>query len=184
VDRAAADEDPGHPLWRSVGLDAAQIPSDADRVRIRAVDARTDPRGWLAFTGPRRRSVVPLTEFLASHGPVLVSWPQSFLFPCLHDIPTVAGGLAQAPRAVIEGPRPSFGEESDQSLGGSFAALVAFGQLYEVPTRLAGHPEVDWGALRVSGDTAARDVYQRSTTRVLRPGRDDRWRISQVRSTS
>jgi arabinosyltransferase B len=173
VDRVAPDEDPAHPLWRSIGLDAAEIPPEADRVRIRAVDARTDPQGWLAFTGPRLRSVVGLTEFLASHGPVLVTWPQSFLFPCVRDIPAVADGLAQAPEAVIEAPRPRFAEDRDQALGGTFAALVPFGRLYEVPTRLVGHPDIDWGALLLSGDTAARDAYQRSTTRVVRPGHDE-----------
>ncbi len=155
--------------WRSIGLDAAQIPAGADRVRIRAVDATTDPDGWLAVTGPRLRNVVGFNEFLAGRGPVLVSWPQAFLFPCVRDIVGVADGLADAPRVVIEAPR-RHGRLSaittDQSQGGDFAALRPFGQLYEVPTRLAGHPDVDWGALELSGDTAARDTYQRSTTRA------------------
>ncbi len=137
---------PDYQPWRSIGLDAAQIPAGATRVR--------DPRsrrhhrsGRLAVTGPRLRSVVGLTEFLRRHGPVLVSWPQAFLFPCVHDIVEVAGGLAQAPRAVIEAPR-IHGRVSavttDQIQGGDFAALRPFGRLYEVPTRLAGHLEIDW----------------------------------------
>lgn len=145
--------------WRSIGLDAAQIPPGADRVRIHAVDATTDPSGWLAVTGPRLRSVVGLTEFLATHGPVLVSWPQAFLFPCVHNIVEVADGLANAPRAVIEAPR-RHGRLSaittDQTQGGVFAALRPFGQLYEVPARLAVHPAIDWGTLQLS---AARDTY-------------------------
>ncbi|MGH3787389.1 MAG: arabinosyltransferase domain-containing protein, partial [Pseudonocardiaceae bacterium] len=166
--RDRPDGAPDHRPWRSIGLDAAQIPARADRVRIRAVDATTDPDGWLAVTGPRLRWVVGLTEFLAGHGPVLVSWPQSFLFPCVRDIAGVTGGLAAAPRAVIEAPRPyraTSAVTTDQNLGGTFAALVPFGRLYEVPTRLAGHPETDWGALYLSADPAARDAYHRSTTR-------------------
>jgi arabinosyltransferase B len=164
----------GYRPWRSIGLDAAQIPAGADRVRIRAVDATTDPDGWLAVTGPRLRSVVGLTEFLAHHRPVLVSWPQAFLFPCVRDIVGVADGLADAPRAVIEAPR-RHGRLSaittDQSQGGDFAALRPFGQLSEVPTRLAGHPDVDWGALELSGDTAARDAYTRTRTCGRHPER-------------
>ncbi|MBV8541273.1 MAG: arabinosyltransferase domain-containing protein [Pseudonocardiales bacterium] len=156
---------PDYRPWRSIGLDAAQVPAGADRVRIHAVDATTEPDGWLAVTGPRLRSVVGLNEFLAGRGPVLVSWPQAFLFPCVRDIVGVAGGLADAPRVVIEAPR-RHGRLSaittDQSQGGDFAALRPFGRLYEVPTRLAGHPEVDWGALELSGDTAARDAYTRT----------------------
>jgi arabinosyltransferase C len=174
-DRVRTNQDqpngpPDYRPWRSIGLDATQVPAGADRVRIHAVAARTDPQGWLALTGPRLRSVVGFSDFLAGRGPVLVSWPQAFLFPCVPNIPTVAGGLAQAPRVVIEAPR-IHGRLSaittDQRQGGDFAALRPFGQLYEVPTRLAGHPDVDWGALELSGDTAARDAY----TRVLHPVR-------------
>jgi Mycobacterial cell wall arabinan synthesis protein/EmbC C-terminal domain/Arabinosyltransferase concanavalin like domain len=146
--------------WRSIGLDAAELPPHADRVRINAVDASTDPDGWLAVTAPRLRSVAGLSEFLATHGPVLVSWPQAFLFPCVHNIPRVAGGLAEAPRTVIEAPR-RHGRLSaittDQTQGGVFAAIRPFGHLYEVPTRLIGHPGIDWGALQLS---ATRDAYQ------------------------
>ncbi len=155
--------------WRSIGLDTEQIPPGADRVRIRAVDATSDPDGWLAVTGPRRRGVVGLNEFLAGRGPVLVSWPQAFLFPCVRDIPGVAGGLAAAPRAVIEAPRRHGGLSAittDQGQGGDFAALRPFGRLYEVPTRLAGHPEADWGALQLTDYPSARDAYQRRTTRA------------------
>ncbi|MGH3988074.1 MAG: arabinosyltransferase domain-containing protein [Pseudonocardiaceae bacterium] len=171
IDRVRPDQDDlDGPLdyrpWRSIGLDAQQIPPAADRVRIRAVDATSDPDGWLAVTGPRRRGLVGLNEFLAGHGPVLVSWPQAFLFPCVAGIAGVADGLAAAPRAVIEAPR-RHGRLSaittDQSQGGAFAALRPFGRLYEVPTRLAGHPEADWGALHL---TTIRDTYHRTT----RPG--------------
>ncbi|MGB8201896.1 MAG: arabinosyltransferase C-terminal domain-containing protein, partial [Pseudonocardiaceae bacterium] len=169
-DRVRLDQDhldgpPDYRPWRSIGLDAAQIPAGADRVRIRATDATTDPDGWLAVTGPRQRSVVGFNEFLAGRGPVLVSWPQAFLFPCVRDIVRVGDGLADAPRVVIEAPRVSgrlSAVTTDQREGGDFAAIRLFGRLYEVPTRLAGHPEIDWGSLELSGDTAARDAYTRT----------------------
>jgi arabinosyltransferase C len=153
------DGPPEYRSWRSIGVDATQIPAGANRVRIRAVDAATDPDGWLAVTGPRLRSVVGLNQFLASHGPVLVSWPQAFLFPCVHNIVTVADGIAETPRTVIEAPR-RFGRLSaittDPMQGGVFAALRPYGELREIPTRLAGHPGIDWGTLHLS---TARDTY-------------------------
>ncbi|MFN2533971.1 MAG: arabinosyltransferase C-terminal domain-containing protein, partial [Pseudonocardiaceae bacterium] len=150
---------PEYRPWRAIGLDAAQVPIGASRVRIHAVDATTDPDGWLAVTGPRLRSVAGLTKFLADHGRVLVSWPQAFLFPCVHNIVGVADGLASTPRVVIEAPR-RFGRLSavstDPTQGGVFAGLRPFGELHEIPSRLAGHPEIDWGTLQLS---TARDTY-------------------------
>ena len=170
ADRPASDEDPAHPLWRSIGVDGTDVPAGADRVRIRAVDARTDPFGWLAFTGPRLRSTVPLDAFLADNGPVLISWPLAFLFPCVLDVATVSGGVASTPRTVIESPRPFFVDDRDRTIGGTFHELVVFGDLYEIPSRLVGAPDVDWGSVRVSGDPAARDDYLRTVERELLPG--------------
>jgi arabinosyltransferase B len=169
VDRPAPDEDPVHPLWRSIGIDASAIPAGADRVRLRAVDDRTDSLGWLAFTGPRLRSAIGLTDFLADKGPVLISWPMAFLFPCVHDIPTVSAGVATTPRTVIESPHPHFTEDRERDIGGVFAALTVFGDLHEVPSRVIGHPDLDWGSVQVFGDVA-RDAYQRTQTRTLVPG--------------
>jgi arabinosyltransferase C len=169
-DHPPDQEDPAHPLWRTIGVDAADVPAGADRVRIRAVDARTDTFGWLAFTGPRQRFVVPLNRFLAEHGPVLITWPQSFLFPCVHNVATVSGGLAQTPATVIESPRPWSIVDRDPNAGGTFAELAVFGALREIPSRLVGHPEIDWGSVLVSVDNAARDAYGRTVTEATVPG--------------
>ena len=166
--------------WRSVSIDAAHIPAGANLVRIRATDARTDAAGWLAFTGPRRNTVVGLTPFLAEHGPVLVSWPASFLFPCVRNVARVADGLAENPRTVILAPGPWPPAEMDQKIGGDFAALVPYGRLYEVSARLAGHPDIDWGTLLVSADNSAQDAYQLRITGARRPGHSDRDRPYQV----
>jgi arabinosyltransferase C len=153
------DGPPEYRPWRSIGVDAAQVPGGTNRVRIRAVDATTDPTGWLVVTGPRLRSVVGLNQFLAGRGPVLVSWPMAFLFPCVHNIVGVADALAQTPAVVIEAPR-RFGRLSavstDPTQGGVFAGLRPFGELHDIPTRLAGHPDIDWGTLQLN---VTRDTY-------------------------
>ena len=169
VDRPAADEDPAHPLWRSIGIDASAIPPGADRIRIRAVDGRTDDLGWLAVTGPRLRSTLALTEFLEGQGPVLISWPMAFLFPCVRDTVTVSAGVATTPRTVIESPRPFLVDDRRREIGGVFATLTEFGVLHEIPSRLVGHPEVDWGSVQVYDDIA-RDAYRRTVSRALVPG--------------
>lgn len=170
TDRVAVDEHPAKPLWRSIGVDAAQVPSDADRVRIQAVDGRTDDFGWLAFTGPRLRSVVALNAFLAGAGPVLLGWPQAFLFPCVRDIAVVRGGVAQTPRTVIESPRPFLASDREPARGGAFVGVVYYGGLHEVPTRLAGHPAIDWGTLLTSPPDMVRDAYTRVDTTEVRWG--------------
>ena len=169
-DRPASDEDPAHPLWRSIGVDATDVPADADRVRIHASDERTDDFGWLAFTGPRLRSIVALNGFLAANGPVLVGWPQAFLFPCVRDIPAVSGGLATTPRTVIESPRPWLSDDRKADIGGTFHELTVFGDLREIPSRLRGAPDVDWGSVFVSADPADPDAYLRTVERTLVPG--------------
>jgi arabinosyltransferase C len=161
--RAAPDEDPDLSLWRAVGVPASAIPPGSDRVRIRAVDATSDPDGWLAVTGPRLREDVGLPEFLRAHSPVLIAWPIAFLFPCVTDVVTVGRGLAQAPVSVLEAPRRYSGlsaATTDATIGGTYAALRDVGALGQVTTRLAGHPELDWGDLLLTGYPAGRDAYR------------------------
>jgi arabinosyltransferase B len=179
ADRPAIDEDPAHPLWRAIGIDASAIPPDADRIRIRAVDGRADDSGYLVFTGPRLRTVLGLNEFLTGRGPVLIGWPQAFLFPCVLDIAEVSIGVAQTPRVVIESPRPFFAEYRDPHFGGTFAGLTGLGELQEIPSRLRGHPDVDWGTVLIVPAGEAHDGYLRTVTRETRWGFDH---VGQVRA--
>jgi arabinosyltransferase C len=110
---------------------------------------------------------------------VLLSWQQSFVFPCVHEVAQVADGLAQTPRVVITTGGSWFTEPEDQHLAGVFAGLQPFGQLYQVPTRLARHPDVQWGALLLSGASAV-DAYAMRRNDVRRPGHADRHRLYQV----
>ena len=54
--------------------------------------------------GRRHESFVAEELADADKGPVLVSWPMAFLFPCVGDVATVTAGVASTPRAVIESP--------------------------------------------------------------------------------
>ncbi len=182
-DDPAAPPDPA--VWRSAWLPADQVPAGADRVRVLAVDAAADEQGWLAFTGPRLRDVRSLPEFLGQGqhagqdvGPVLVNWPIAFLFPCVRDTAVVAHGVAAAPRVVLEAPGRYAGladASTDPGVGGNFAALRVLGRVGELPSRVVGHPGLDWGSVRlvdyqVDGRRLARDRYQLTLTRVTVPG--------------
>ena len=164
-------------VWRAVTVDAAQIPAGADRVRLH-VDAAGGPTDWVAITGPRRNASVSLTEFLSGRGPVLLSWQQSFVFPCVHDVARVADGIAQTPRVMVVTFGPWFTEPQDVRLAGVFAGLQPFGHLYQIPTRVPGHPEIQWGAVLVS--RAPADAYDLRLDQVRRPGRGDRKALYQV----
>ena len=101
------------------------------------------------------------------------------MFPCVHDVARVADGIAQTPRAMIVTGGPWFTEPEDERLAGVFAGLQTFGRLYEVPTRMAGDPEGQWGALLLSGDGSV-DAYDLRLDPVSRPGHGDRHDLYQV----
>ncbi|MDP9166247.1 MAG: hypothetical protein M3O32_09335 [Actinomycetota bacterium] len=63
--------------------------------------------------------------------------------------------MATTPRVVIESPRPFFVDDRRREIGGVFAALSQPGLLHEVPSRLAGHPDLDWGSVSCSTAGAA-----------------------------
>ena len=161
-------------IWRSVWLARDEVPAGADRVRVLAVDGTADPDGWLAVTGPRLRRVVPLVDYLRDQRPVLVNWPIAFLFPCVRDVVSVAHGVAAAPRAVLA-PAARYdglaGQSTDPGVAGVFSAAYLMGGLGEVPSRVVGHPELDWGSLRLAGyGGATRDRYQLELTRYRQSG--------------
>ncbi len=116
---------------------------------------------------------IGLNQFLADNGPVLMTWPTSFVFPCVHDIAEVAAGVAQTPAVVIEPPGPRADDDRDPSIGGTFAAVDLFGGEYrEVPGRVVGRPDLDWGTVLIAPPGVLRDAYQRSVTRETRWGFD------------
>jgi arabinosyltransferase C len=157
-------------LWRAIGVPAAEVPPGADRVRLNATDASSDPSGWLSVTGPRLRHEVELRQYLRQHGPTLVAWPIAFLFPCAANVVGVRDGLAQAPVTVLEAPGQYAGlssVSSDSTAGGDFAALRLVGRLGQVTNRLVGGHGADWGDVLLTNYPAARDAY-RATVRWAR----------------
>lgn len=171
--RVLDDGASGFPEWRMLAEPVRAIPAGADRVRVRAVDGSTDVGGWLAVTGPRLRETVPLTQFVAGRGPVLVDWPMSWAVPCIRDMPRVTDGLAQAPRVLLA-VQPAYawvaGIAYDPGQGGSFAGTVVTATGREVPSRLVGSPGEPWGRVVLLDYDISRDAYERKTTQVRQWG--------------
>lgn len=167
--------DPVTTGWRTVAVDADTVPPDADQVRIRAVDAAVDIDGWLATTGPRLRDVVVLSDFLATRGPVLVDWPIAFVLPCVRDRPRVGDGLAAAPTVRLTPPAAYgglAGITAARGQGGSFLGVAAQARAGEVPSRLVGAPELEWGHVMLIDHGLAVDAYRLSRSQVVTWGWD------------
>lgn len=165
--RHPPEQPPTYKLWRTIGIPSNAAPTGADRIRILAADATSDPDGWLAVTGPRLRQTTTLRDYIARHSPVLVAWPIAFVFPCAVKPVEVHDGLAQAPVSVIEAPQQFSGlsaASTDDTIGGTFAPLREPGTLGEVTTRLNGRPDADWGNLMLTTYPDTRDDYQTTIT--------------------
>lgn len=177
TDRVEEDAPLNRPGWRSVRIDATEIPPDADRVRIRAVDDTTDPGGWVAVAVPRLQTAVPVVPMLrAAEGPVYVDWSIFWVAPCLRDMPTVRAGLARTPEYLVLGPS-SLGFALDVSFteaaGGSFAAMRRGSTETPVATRVdtADDPDQDdWGSVSRVETDLGRDDYDVRSEPVRRWG--------------
>ncbi|MGY1672931.1 arabinosyltransferase domain-containing protein [Geodermatophilus sp. SYSU D00710] len=166
--RAIGDGAADQPSWRPLAVPATDVPDGADRVRVLATDASTDVGGWLAVTGPRVRTTESLGSFLAVRGPVLPDWPLSWHVPCVQDVPVVSDGLAQTPGVILGAPSGYAGLAAIAYLpgqGGSFAG-VSLADAREIPSRIDGAPQEDWGRVIVLDYPMGRDLYDRATDQV------------------
>nr|WP_228046190.1 arabinosyltransferase domain-containing protein [Saccharopolyspora sp. HNM0983] len=169
-ERVVEDVPQDDPEWRPLRVPAEDIPSGADTVRVRAVDGTADPGGWLAVTGPRLRQTEPLLPAVTAGESTYVDWSMVWAAPCVRNGPRVAGGLAEAPTALVN-PPADLGFDGRaaylREVGGSFAGVDELGQSQEVPTRLRGseqRPEyADWGRFVQVSYPVDRDAYDTRT---------------------
>ncbi|MGH3938423.1 MAG: arabinosyltransferase domain-containing protein [Pseudonocardiaceae bacterium] len=177
----ARDRERAPESWRTRSVRPGEVPPGADLVRVLAVDGSVGEQTWLAVTGPRRLSVLDLRDFLDARGPVLLDWPISFVLPCRRDLPAVAGGLAEAPAAILAVPqRPPLLSEAwtndaaalayATSAAASFAGVVQVGRVVTVETRLVGDEGTSWGRLQVIDYGMARDAYDTHPVHRRLPG--------------
>lgn len=69
------------PSWRNLRVPFTEIPSEADVIRVVAVDRDRNPQQWLALTPPRVPSTTTLRDLVGSRVPVLTDWMVGLQFP-------------------------------------------------------------------------------------------------------
>jgi arabinosyltransferase C len=155
--------------WRPLTLAAHAVPSRARQVRVRAVDAATDPQGWLSTSAPSVREVVPLREFLRKTYPLYLDWRLAFLAPCRNDYPRVGHGTAQSVAASIE-ETSYYGIDQSRPVGGVFIGKHQLSARTEIPTRAIGSPGLEWGHLYLHTYRIQQDAYDVTIRRVEQSG--------------
>ncbi|AEF38570.1 arabinosyltransferase domain-containing protein [Hoyosella subflava] len=142
--------DPGpSPMWRNLRVPMADIPPEADVVRVVARDADLEPRQWIGLTPPRVPQLETLQDIVGTTTPVLLDWTVGLHFPCqqpyLHRY-----GVAQNPEYRITPDRGVIaGANNWQShpAGGSLGLTNTLNRPTTLASYLADDWRRDWGEL-------------------------------------
>ncbi|WP_197320886.1 arabinosyltransferase domain-containing protein [Saccharomonospora sp. NB11] len=155
--------------WEDARLWAADVPADADAVRLVLVDDDLTTDGWVAATAPRAPTFTTLTEAVGDT-PVYVDWPASFVYPCLTPT-TIADGVLRLPGYHLTA--GSLADEAgwaSATAGGMLGNLDEVAAKPEIPSYLAGEVDQPWGALYAVEPYEAGDPPTIQRERDVRPG--------------
>ena len=139
------------PSWRNLRLPLADIPEEADVVRIVAEDYNLDPEQWLAFTPPRVPTLDTLNNIVGSETPGLLDWSVSLQFPCQRTFDHYAG-VAEIPEYRISPDHPgktTLTPFQDYNGGGVMGTAEAVNWSYELPSYTRDDWHRDWGSIEV-----------------------------------
>jgi len=135
------DDHADTPTWRTLRL---HPPRGARFVRLTAVDASTDPGGWLAMAAPAVQRATPLRVLLSPDEPVAIAWQVALQFPCLRR-PKVVDGITEQPTAAVLWTQRPLGGTSDNTWqpfrGGLFGQVPRDQASLGLATLIAGHPD-------------------------------------------
>ncbi len=159
------------PSWRTLRVAPADIPREANAVRLVATDDDLAGDQWLAVTPPRLPQTETLNTVVGPTAPVLLDWSVGLAFPCQRPFDHRLG-VAELPEWRILPDRT--GAEStnawQDSIGGGplgWTSLVL--QADTVPTYLVDDLRRDWGSLEkytpIDPDAAPADVDVTTVTR-------------------
>ncbi|OAK52003.1 arabinosyltransferase domain-containing protein [Rhodococcoides kyotonense] len=137
------------PSWRNLRVPLADIPRDADRIRLVATDSDISPDQWLAVTPPRIPRTTPLVDVIGPDVPVMLDWTVALGFPCQRPFGH-KDGVAELPEYRILPDRSGAAAHSPvmDAYGGGplgWQQLVLSAQV--VPTYLRDDLDRDWGSL-------------------------------------
>ncbi|MEV6773169.1 arabinosyltransferase domain-containing protein [Nocardia sp. NPDC051030] len=138
------------PTWRNLRVPFADIPVNANVIRLVASDKNRDPRQWVALTPPRVPHTRTLQEVVGSKDPVLLDWAVGLQVPCQrpfdHNV-----GIAEVPKWRI---LPDRGGAHDTNLwenhdnGGPLGWSSMLLRPHTLSTYLNDAWRIDWGELQ------------------------------------
>jgi arabinosyltransferase C len=169
------DDHADAPTWRTLRL---RPPPGAHFVRLSAVDASTDPGGWLALAAPAVQRAVPLRGLLSPDEPVATAWQVAFQFPCLRR-PKVVDGITEQPTAAVLWTQRPLGGTWDNTWqpfrGGLFGQVPRDQASLGLATLIAGHPEEHRIEVLLFASPVGRGGYTVRPGAQISPGWADRF---------
>ncbi|NUS42775.1 MAG: arabinosyltransferase [Mycobacteriaceae bacterium] len=142
------DIGPG-PTWRNLRVPLAQLPADADAVRIVAAAPDLTSRQWVAVTPPRVPALKTLQDVVGSTRPVLLDWHVGLAFPCQRPF-NHRDGVAEIPdfRILADRGGADVANKWQDDIGGGplgWTGLLLKSQT--IPAYLDSDWGRDWGSL-------------------------------------
>ncbi|MFC8046930.1 arabinosyltransferase domain-containing protein [Nocardia sp. NPDC057353] len=166
------------PSWRNLRVPLADIPAEAEVVRIVAADRDRNPAQWVALTPPRVPRTSTLNEVVGSAAPVLLDWMVGLQFPCQRPFDH-RHGIAEVPEYRVLPDRPGAEITSlwqNHDGGGPLGWTTLLLRAETLPTYLAHDWRRDWGELQrftridPSAVPARAQVVQESRSGLWTPG--------------
>ena len=137
------------PLWRNLRFPLADLPEEANVVRLVGEDTSLAEKDWLAVTPLRNPKLIPLSERFDSDTPGLLDWTVAFQYPCQRPF-FHANGVTEIPefRVMPDGPgKQQLSGFMDFLGGGALAPAEAVNTSYEIPGYLKNDWQRDWGSV-------------------------------------
>jgi arabinosyltransferase B len=159
------------PSWRNLRVPLADLPAEANAVRIMANDPILIGDQWLAFTPPRVPKLQTLDTFIGRTQPVLLDWAVGLQFPCQRPF-AHKNGVAEVPNYRILPDRPLAISSTDTWQAEEFGGPLGFSQMLAsrvtIPTYLKDDWARDWGSLE------RYDQYLKAEPAQLKTGTETR----------
>lgn len=143
--------DPGpKPSWRNLRFPVADIPPEANVVRIIVNDESLAGEQWVAVTPPRMSRMETLNEYVGSEDPVLLDWAVALQFPCQRPL-AHKNGVAEVAKWRITPDRGLTNSGTDTWQAYENGGILGYTEMATwaetVPTYLRDAWRIDWGSL-------------------------------------
>lgn len=137
------------PSWRNLRYPIADLPKEANVVRLVGEDTSLAEKDWLAVTPLRNPQLTPMTEVFGKDTPGLLDWSVALQYPCQRTFNHYAG-VAEIPQYRVMPDAPGKEKLSgfqDFLGGGALATAEAVNYSYEIPGYLKNDWQRDWGSV-------------------------------------